>query len=96
MEAGERRMENRVLHRYWFEFKPGAALPGVGRGCGVTAHSQEDARALLAETVFHGFVFPQVSRLIEDVDVFALDPEHVLPEMLEPGPRGVWFPKGYR
>ncbi len=89
-------MENQVLHRYWFEFKPGAALPGVGRGCGVTAYSEEDARALLSQTVFLDFVFPQVQRVIVDVDLSALDPEHVLPRMLEPSSRGVWFPGGYR
>jgi hypothetical protein len=85
-----------LLHRYWFEFELGALPPGVSRGCGVTAYSEEDARRLLADTVFRGSVLPQVRRVVVDVDVSALDPGHVLPNMLDPATRGVWFPMGHR
>jgi hypothetical protein len=89
-------MKNRLLHRYWFEFEPGAAPAEAPLGCGVTAYSEVDARDMLAGTVFRATAFPQVRRVVEDVDVSALDPGHVLPNMLEPASRGVWFPMGHR
>lgn len=85
-----------LLHRYWFEFESDALPPGVRCGCGVTAYSEEDARRLLAATVFRVSVLPQVRRVVVDVDVSALDPGHVLPNMLDPATRGVWFPMGHR
>lgn len=89
-------MKSRLLRRYWFEFEPGSLPPGVALGCGVTARGEDDARALLAATVFHGAAMPAVRRVLEDVDISALDAAHVLPNMLEPTSRGVWFPLGYR
>ncbi len=88
-------MKRRSLHRYWFEFED-VYLSVVGLGCGVTAYSEEDARSLLAETVFRDVAFPPIRRVVEDVDVSTLDAGHVLPNMLEPTSRGVWFPAGHR
>ena len=89
-------MKNRLLHRYWFEFEPEVQPPCIAQWCGVTAYTEEDARRLLADTVFQGSALPRVGRVVEDVDVSTLDPGHVLPNMLEPTSRGVWFPGGYR
>jgi hypothetical protein len=33
--------------------------------------------------------------VIEDVDVTTLDANHVLPNMMPPSVRGVWYPIGY-
>jgi hypothetical protein len=86
----------RLLHRYWFEFEIGTLPPGAALGCGVTAYTEEDARRLLADTVFRASAFPQARRVVEDVDVSKLDPGHVLPNMHDPVTRGVWFPMGHR
>jgi hypothetical protein len=86
-------MKNSFLHRYWFEFEPGALPIGAWRlGCGVTAYSEPDARNLLAQALFRGMEFPPVRKVVEDVDVSTLDPGHILPNMREPTSRGVWFP----
>jgi hypothetical protein len=89
-------MRSRLLRRYWFEFEAGDLPPGVALGCGVTAYSDDDARTLLAATVFRGASLPSVRRMLSDVDVSTLDADHVLPNMLEPATRGIWFPMGFR
>lgn len=83
------------LRRFWFEFPPNAKLPvGIRAGCGITAVDLEDARGILRSRVFNG-AEPPVANVIEDVDISGLDPGHVLPNMLSPHNRGVWFPLGY-
>jgi hypothetical protein len=88
-------MTQRRLHRYWFEFE-GTVRAGLGLGCGVTAYGEEDARSLLARTVFGDAAVPRIRRVLTDVDVSTLDAGHVLPNMIDPASRGVWFPAGYR
>jgi hypothetical protein len=86
------------LRRYWFEFRHTIHDPhpvGTLLGCGVTAFSREDALQLLDERVFGRQPLPSIRRRVEDVDVSALDPGHVLPNMADPTWRGVWFPLGY-
>ena len=83
------------LRRFWFEFLPGRDLPpGLQSGCGVTAFDGEDARQILRKRVFGGDD-PPIARIVENVDVSSLDPGHVLPNLLPPNERGVWFPQGY-
>lgn len=88
-----------LLRRYWFEFEiceddvfryPSYA--GLGRGCGVTAYDQNDALLLLREHLFREDPLPQIRKVIEDVDVSALDGSHVLPNIGVPTWRGVWYP----
>jgi hypothetical protein len=83
-----------LLHRYWIHFPdvPEARLYGLGRGCGVTAHDLEDARALLREQLFRGEEPPPFERVIEDVDVSTLEANHVRPNIGVVTWRGVWFP----
>jgi len=38
--------------------------------------------------------FP-IASSVEDVDVRTLDQGHVIPNMLPPDRRGVWYPMGY-
>lgn len=86
-----------MLHRYWFCFDGTgeAALRGsLKLRCGVTAYSREDAQEILRRQVFGGPI-PNVTRMIEDVDVSTLDHGHVLPNMEVVLLRGVWFPNGY-
>lgn len=89
------------LHRYWFEFSisPGEighyhSYAGLDWGCGVTAYDYDDAFAILREAVFKDDPMPEVSRVVEDIDVSELDERHVLPNMGAPSDRGIWFPTG--
>jgi hypothetical protein len=56
----------------------------------VTAVSREDAESLIRECL--DGQLPPVRRVIDDVDVRALDAGHVLPNMGDAAVRGVWFP----
>jgi hypothetical protein len=84
-----------LLRRYWFRFRgPSETLPaGVAYGCGVTAHDYVDAVELLEAQIFEGADFPEIEEVVEEVDVSDLDAGHVLPNMDDPGRRGVWFPR---
>ena len=79
------------LRRYWMEFAAGEAPLGMAWGCGVTAFDVDDALQLVATAA--GGKIPSPVRLVEDVDVSTLDAGHVLPNMLPPVWRGVWFPQ---
>jgi hypothetical protein len=83
------------LKRFWIRFQSLPAYDSLGLGCGVTAHSYEDALALLRDTVFKGKALPVVESVIENIDLSALDQKHVVPNMEPPVWRGVWFPKGF-
>jgi len=86
------------LHRYWlvFEVSDLDSHPvGTHLGCGITAHSLDDALILAREEVWRGKILPQLSQAVEDVDVSALDSGHVLPNMGDVTRRGVWYPLGY-
>jgi hypothetical protein len=84
------------LRRYWFEFDLPEEWHGrLNLSCGVTAYDVDDAQRLLCERVFEGGELPPIRRLIEDVDISTLDPNHVRPNMGVCVRRGVWFPLGY-
>lgn len=87
--------------RYWFEFDVTAAdfhiIPyGTLIGCGVTAYNYEDALKIIKEKVFNSSELPVIKRMVENVDIRTLDQGHVIPNMLAPVVRGVWFPPGYQ
>lgn len=87
-----------MLRRFWFECAFRAeekAPPGTKMGCGVTAFDRDDAERLLRERVFESGYLPPFHRVIEDVDISSLDPDHVRPNMASPLIRGIWFPLGY-
>lgn len=85
------------LKRYWIEFEGNASeLPaGFAYGCGVTAFSYDDAIKILVDRVFKDGALPKVKSWIENVDVSTLDAGHVLPNMMPPNYRGIWFPVNY-
>ena len=86
------------LHRYWIMFNPTSEAvysPAIGLGCGVTAIDVNDALALIHRKVFNGGEMPQLLSVIEDVNIPDLDQNHVIPNMLPPHERGIWFPLGY-
>ncbi|MGK2950143.1 MAG: hypothetical protein ACSLFP_16350 [Acidimicrobiales bacterium] len=78
------------LRRYWLTFESEQTPVELGHGCGVTAFDLDDALDLVAERI--GSTVPAPSSVTEDVDVSTLDAGHVLPNMLPPNERGVWFP----
>jgi hypothetical protein len=78
------------VRRFWFRFGPGEAPLGMSAGCGVTAFDRDDALGLIEERLKG--VPPEPTLVIQDVDVSDLDEGHVLPNMLSPADRGIWFP----
>ncbi len=87
------------LRHFWFEFDIPYDIecpPGTREGAGMTAIDREDALQILAERVFAGRPLPPARLEIEDLVFHRLCHWLVLPNMLEPWPRGVWFPVGYR
>lgn len=84
------------LHRYWIVFDdPRRRALGFDLGCGVTAFDLRDAISLLESHVFKGSLPFPIASTIEDVDIRTLDQGHVIPNMLPPSSRGIWFPLGY-
>jgi hypothetical protein len=84
------------MHRYWFKFvsnKPYDYLHQLG--CGVTARNYDDAVSILRETVFADEELPTIKSVVEDIELSALDQEHVTPNMEPSVWRGLWFPKDY-
>ena len=61
-----------------------------GRGIGVTAYSLLDAKSLIeAEDELRNI---EITATVEDIDIRDLDQGHVIPNMLPPNLRGIWFP----
>jgi hypothetical protein len=85
------------LTRYWFEFDLTDDIPGIVRlGCGVTARTYADAIEIISNDIFKSNKLPVIKNCIENIDVRNLDQNHVIPNMLSPNNRGVWFPIGYQ
>ncbi|NOW97971.1 hypothetical protein FHW89_004657 [Mucilaginibacter sp. SG564] len=87
-----------MLIRYWFEFQYNHCreLPGgLGLGCGITAYNYEDALFLLSKEVFKNTPLAPIKKVIENVDISTLEAGHVLPNMVPPNLRGIWYPFGY-
>jgi hypothetical protein len=81
--------------RYWFEFdRTTSDTALISPWWGVTAHDLEDAKRLLIEHAFKGDL-PPIARLVENVDVSTLDPDHVLINMNPPIWYGIWYPIGW-
>ena len=81
------------LIRYWLEVQlPEGRLQS--RHFGVTAYSLNDALALLHASAAYTLPGPPVIvQAWPNLDVSSLDAGHVLPNMLPPNRRGVWFPR---
>lgn len=75
-----------LLHRYWFPIS-------FERGIGVTAYSVEDAMQLLESLLSQRIAEIDLQSVVEDVDIRALDQNHVIPNMGLPNVRGIWYPR---
>ncbi len=76
------------MERYWANTKQLPRPSPLNVGIGVTAHSEADARTLIAE---HFGEIEIVGMMIVS-DLGALDQKHVRPNMADHMVRGVWFP----
>ena len=76
---------HRDLRRFWFPLSEGL-------GIGVTAGSPAEARELAEEVRAHHFANAAITGEIADVDVSALDANHVLPNLGFVVAYGVWYP----
>jgi hypothetical protein len=74
-----------MLIRYWFP-------SDKGLGFGVTAHSLRNALDLLAAAGYIAGRNFDSSVVVKNVDVSALDQNHVVTNMGPIVVRGVWFP----
>lgn len=87
------------LKRYWFEFdfpKPRLAhdgyIPSDGC-CGITAFDYQDALKIMRRFLLRENETPIFSRVIENVDVSALENENAPRNLGVPVWRGVWYPE---
>ncbi|MGY3234875.1 hypothetical protein ACVMAJ_001765 [Bradyrhizobium sp. USDA 4448] len=83
------------LRRFWFKFERLPMPTALNLGCGVTAHDYDDAIKLLREFVFGPNGPPTIVQLVEDVELSALERNHVQPNLGNTEVRGIWFPQGY-
>ncbi|KAB1231470.1 hypothetical protein [Chryseobacterium viscerum] len=84
------------LTRFWFTFEDSSELPPTLKlGCGVTGYNHEDALILLKQKIFKGNDNIIIKNYIENIDLTRLDPNHILPNILPPNFRGIWYPLGY-
>ena len=77
------------MERFWARTRPLAQASPLNLGIGVTARSEADALALIAEH----FSEVQVERIEILDDLATLDERHVRPNMGDHMVRGVWFPR---
>lgn len=62
------------------------------RTFGVTAYDAADALALVRSAFFGPRALPAVEQIIPDVDVALLNAHHILPGVIVPAGRRVWYP----
>ncbi|KIX22026.1 hypothetical protein SY27_04955 [Flavobacterium sp. 316] len=84
------------LIRFWFNFEKSNPIPlGLHLGCGVTAYNYDDALLILRSKIFKNDYRMTIKDYIQDVDLRTLDSHHILPNILPPNNRGIWYPIGY-
>lgn len=81
-----------MMRPYWVTFERPAKFSTFGLGFGVTASSEDDVRQILAASVPDA---PAILTVTPIKDMRDLDQGHVVPNMSNWFPRGIWFPKGY-
>ena len=86
------------LKRFWFELnfpKPrlghGAYIPKDGC-CGITAFDYEDALRIMRRFMLMENETPIFSRVVENVDISAIENEDVHRVLGVPVWRGIWYP----
>ena len=75
-----------TLRRFWFRLSQGG-------GIGVTAGSEVEARELAEDARLRFYPAASIVGVVPDVQVSALDQDHVLPNAGPVVVRGVWYPR---
>lgn len=75
---------------YWIRIVPLSSPSPLNLGIGVTARSEDDARAPVAAAFGHA----DVASVTPIESVTELDQRHVVPNMGSILMRGIWFPLG--
>ena len=83
------------LEKYWFRFVQFSEPTALNLGCGVSAHSLQDAINIMREYIFGDNGPPEIIEQIEQIELDSLEKNHVLPNIGNVAIRGVWFPQGY-
>jgi hypothetical protein len=81
-----------MLHRYWFTFVSIDKASPLNLGCGATAQSASEAEKMIHELVFPLFGERKINDIVEDIDLDALDQNHVIPNIGNTAVKGIWFP----
>jgi hypothetical protein len=83
-------MHSKILETFWFSFPKDPNLPF---GIGVTAYSEDDARALMEERGITDW-FAEASEVIvtSGIRIQDLDQSNVAPNIGPMQLRGVWYP----
>lgn len=63
-----------------------------GLGVGITAHSEEDARALFDAAFANSYIFVAIKAIKDMRDI---EQNHVAPNMGNWFRRGIWYPLGF-
>jgi hypothetical protein len=80
------------MQPFWITIQPYHEPTPLNLGAGITAHSEDDARALFISA----FGMEVKIRSVEPIaDMRLLEQRHVAPNMGNFLKRGVWFPLGY-
>ena len=77
------------MERFWADTRREVRPSPLNLGIGVTAHSEADARVIIAEH----FSDVEVERIRMISDLASLDEKHVQPNIGDHMRRGVWFPR---
>ena len=66
-----------TMRRFWFQFEKVPQPTALNLGCGVTAFDRDDAIAIVNEFVSVKGVTPNISGIIDDVDLSGLEDPHI-------------------
>jgi hypothetical protein len=83
------------LRKFWFRLEKVPMPTAINLGCGVTAHSKDDALGILNDHVFSQHGPLAVLSCIEDVGMHQIEQYHARPNVGDIEARGIWFPQGY-
>ena len=81
-------MPSRSLRRFWIQLE--TPVRGL-HSFGATAFDIADALTLIADYL-GADALPDAATVVEDIDVEALDANHILPNIGPPVFRGIWYP----
>ena len=82
-------MDGPLLRRFWFQCAPDQCWIGFG----VTAFTCSEAEQIVGDYCDRLGRKPEITSVIEDVDIRTLDQKHVVPNMGPCNLPGLWYPR---